>query len=161
MRQMVSAVSAAKDVAQSLHNGGEFPLPLWERVGVRGYGLSIERNPSPGSHLSMRSDLSHKGRGNARSRVRGFNFETALFSAFPRREAPEVLQQPFAPLITEGAGNAGRPTRPQPRVRNKKHTSVVTTVTPEITRHSPRNGFTAYSVLSPASEFLLSPSPAD
>src|SRR6478736_3626134 len=31
-----------------------------------------------------------------------------------------------------------------------KHTSVVTTVTPEIARHSPRNGFTAYAVLSPA-----------
>jgi hypothetical protein len=31
-----------------------------------------------------------------------------------------------------------------------RHTSVVTTVTPEITRHSPRNGFTAYFVLSPA-----------
>src|SRR5580765_5573646 len=31
-----------------------------------------------------------------------------------------------------------------------KHTSVVTTVTPEITRHSPRNGFTAYAVFSPA-----------
>ena len=30
-----------------------------------------------------------------------------------------------------------------------KHTSVVTTVTPEITRHSPRNGFTAYFVLFP------------
>src|SRR6266436_2763760 len=39
----------------------------------------------------------------------------------------------------------------KPRVRNKtKHTSVVTTVTPEIARHSPRNGFTAYFVLSPA-----------
>jgi hypothetical protein len=25
--------------------------------------LSAETNPSPGSHLSMRSDLSHKGRG--------------------------------------------------------------------------------------------------
>src|SRR6476659_1921412 len=32
----------------------------------------------------------------------------------------------------------------------KWHTSVVTTVTPEIARHSPRNGFTAYIVLSPA-----------
>jgi hypothetical protein len=32
----------------------------------------------------------------------------------------------------------------------KWHTSVVTTVTPELTRHSPRNGFTAYAVLSPA-----------
>src|SRR5882724_8069667 len=40
---------------------------------------------------------------------------------------------------------------PRPRVQwVVKHTSVVTTGTPEITRHSPRNGFTAYSVLSPA-----------
>jgi hypothetical protein len=37
---------------------------------------------------------------------------------------------PFQKL--EGAGNAGRSLRPQPRVRNKiKHTSVVTTVTPD------------------------------
>src|ERR1700709_1149074 len=43
----------------------ELPLPLWERVGVRGSGLSIVRNPSPGSHLAMRSDLSHRGRGEA------------------------------------------------------------------------------------------------
>jgi hypothetical protein len=34
---------------------------LWERVGVRGYGLTIDRNPSPGSHRAMRSDLSHRG----------------------------------------------------------------------------------------------------
>jgi hypothetical protein len=44
-----------------LSDGGEPPLPLWERVGVRGYGLSMKQNPSPGSHLTMRSDLSHKG----------------------------------------------------------------------------------------------------
>jgi hypothetical protein len=31
-----------------------------------------------------------------------------------------------------------------------KHGELVTTVTPEIARHSPRNGFTAYFVLSPA-----------
>src|SRR5258705_842739 len=42
-----------------------------------------------------------------------------------------------------------------------KHTSVVTTGTPEITRHSPRNGFTAYSALSPATNSCLSPSSAD
>src|SRR6266404_5573195 len=35
------------------------------------------------------------------------------------------------------------------RANEKKHTSIVTTVTPEITRHSPRNGFTAYFALSP------------
>src|SRR6266404_6479219 len=55
----------------------------------------------------------------------------------------------FRPLISEGAGNAGRSMHPQPRVQNKtKHTSVVTTVTPESSRHSPRNGFTAYFALS-------------
>src|SRR5207302_948068 len=32
-------------------NGSELPLRLWERVGVRGRGLSLEYNPSPGSHL--------------------------------------------------------------------------------------------------------------
>src|SRR5882724_10051379 len=31
-------------------------LSLWERAGVRGYGLSMGRNPSPGSQ--ERSDLS-------------------------------------------------------------------------------------------------------
>jgi hypothetical protein len=39
--------------------------------------------------------------------------------------------------------------RPQPRVQMKKAHELVTTVTPEITRHSPRNGFTAYFALSP------------
>src|SRR6202021_159737 len=33
------------------NDGGGLPPPLWERVGVRGYGLSMVRNPSPGSHL--------------------------------------------------------------------------------------------------------------
>jgi hypothetical protein len=36
----------------------------------------------------------------------------------------------------------------------KKHTSIVTTVTPEITRHSPRNGFTAYFALSPVTRLV-------
>src|SRR5579883_3442946 len=56
---------------------GALPLPLWERVGVRGYGLSIEKNPSPGSHLAMRSGFSHKGthkgRGEPSVPVRRFN----------------------------------------------------------------------------------------
>ncbi len=48
---------------------------------------------------------------------------------------------------------------PQPRVRNKtKHTSVVTTVTPEITRHSPRNGFNGFLRALPGDRACLSPS---
>src|SRR6266550_1842681 len=51
--------------------------------------------------------------------------------AFPRREPPELCMN-LSPFETEGAGNAGRPMRPKPRVQNKtKHTSIVTTVTPE------------------------------
>src|SRR5258705_6924977 len=60
-----------------------------------------------------------------------------------------------SPLLTiEGAGNAGRSMHPQPRVRNKKahershhgHTGT--------TRHSPRNGFTAYFALSPVTRLV-------
>jgi hypothetical protein len=51
---------------------------------------------------------------------------------------------------TEGAGNAGRPTRPQPRVRCEMAHECSHHGHTGITRHSPRNGFTAYAVLSPA-----------
>src|SRR5882672_6075980 len=57
-RQILHFVSS-----QCINSGSALPLPLWERVGVRGSDLSIGRDPPPGSHLSMRSDLSHKGRG--------------------------------------------------------------------------------------------------
>jgi hypothetical protein len=60
--------------------GGELPLPLWERVGVRGYGLSIDLNPSPGSHLSMRSDLSHKGRGGLNPRTEAVQSKPGRFN---------------------------------------------------------------------------------
>src|SRR5436189_5574663 len=51
--------------------------------------------------------------------------------------------------------------RPQPRVRNKiKHTSIVTTVTPEITRHSPRNGFNGFLRGLPGDQACLTPSSA-
>src|ERR1700686_4489198 len=50
-----------EELPRCLGNGRALPLPLWERVGARGpHGQSRCRNPSPGSHLSMRSDLSHK-----------------------------------------------------------------------------------------------------
>jgi hypothetical protein len=38
--------------------------------------------------------------------------------------------------------------------KEKGQPSVVTTVTPEITRHSPRNGFTAYFVISPVTRLV-------
>src|ERR1700722_15868498 len=47
------------------------------------------------------------------------------------RGADRPSFQGVLPSSVEGAGNAGRSARPQPCVQNKKHTSVVTTVTPE------------------------------
>jgi hypothetical protein len=53
-------------------------------------------------------------------------------------------------LEIEGVGNAGCPMHPQPVCNGSKHT-VVTTVAPEITRHSrTRMVLTAYAALSPA-----------
>jgi hypothetical protein len=54
------------------------------------------------------------------------------------------------PPNSEGAGNAGRAMHPQPRVQNKKAHEHSHHGHTGITRHSPRNGFTAYFVLSPA-----------
>jgi hypothetical protein len=66
------------------------------------------------------------------------------------------------PPGNEGAGNAGRTMRPQPRVRNKtKHTSIVTTVTPEQPGIPRAMVLTVSFVLSPVTNSFLSPSPAD
>src|SRR5579872_2820344 len=51
---------------------------------------------------------------------------------------------------TEGAGKAGCPLHPQPRVQNEKAHEQVTTGPPDAIRLSLRDGFTAYSALSPA-----------
>jgi hypothetical protein len=64
-------------------------------------------------------------------------------------------------LKTEGAGNAGRSLRPQPRMQNKKAYELVTTVTsdsPDIPRAMV---LTSYRVLSPVIRVCLTPSPAD
>src|SRR6202011_3471545 len=58
------------------------------------------------------------------------------------------------PLQTEGAGKAGCPEHPQPVCIGSKHT-VVTTVAPEITRLSPRNGFNGFLRALLGDEFLL------
>jgi hypothetical protein len=55
-----------------------------------------------------------------------------------------------APSMKEGAGNAGRSLRPQPRMQIKnEHTSVVTTVTPESPGIPRAMVLTAYIALSP------------
>jgi hypothetical protein len=69
-------------------------------------------------------------------------------SAIPRRDAPEVCMK-FALRKTEGAGNAGCPLHPQPRVQSVESTRVSHhrfTGTPGI---SCAMVLTAYFVLSP------------
>jgi len=71
-------------------------------------------------------------------------------SAFSRRDAPEVCKKRARLDHQRAQGMPGAQCTRSLACSVKWHTSVVTTVTPEITRHSPRNGFTAYIVLSPA-----------
>src|ERR1700722_12271434 len=66
----------------------------------------------------------------------------------------------FAALQTEGAGNAGRPMRPRSRVQDGVESAHEHTGHTGITRHSPRNGFNGYIVLSPVLRAFWSPSSA-
>jgi len=83
--------------------------------------------------------------------------------AFSRRAWPEAYWKISPFRRTEGAGNAGCPMHPQPGVRSRVVicTPVFTAEAPENIRHSPRNGFTAYNVLSPATNSSCHRRPAD
>jgi hypothetical protein len=62
----------------------------------------------------------------------------------------------------EGAGNAGCPLHPQPRVQiGSEHTSVVATGSPDSPGIPARNGFNGLFRALPGDEFFLSPSSAD
>ena len=71
-------------------------------------------------------------------------------TAFSRRGFARVVQE-HRPSKEEGAGNAGCPMHPRPRVQcGMVERTRVSTGSPESTRHSLRNGFTAYVVSFPA-----------
>src|SRR5260370_40952616 len=91
----------------------------------------------------------------ARMNSHGFNFQTAreisegnLKQRAPRRDAPGLCVK-LSRLEKEGAGNAGCPLHPQPRVQS--------VVARECSRHGrtgtpgipARNGFNGYFALSP------------
>src|SRR6266704_237927 len=75
-------------------------------------------------------------------------------SAFPRPNAPEVLKIVSHLLKKEGAGNTGCALHPRSRVQCNKEMRTRAYRAAESIRHSLRNGFTAYSVLSPVIGFL-------
>src|ERR1700760_4474477 len=61
----------------------------------------------------------------------------------------------FRPRKSEGAGNAGRPMHPQPRVRyGSKYAHEYSQRVTGIIRHSPRNGLRLIPALSPVIGFL-------
>src|SRR6266478_7191013 len=85
-----------------------------------------------------------------RDDVGGFHNEYACFRDLAAHSA-RVLLLTSRPLQSEGAGNAGCTLHPRSRVQyvhKNTHTSIQ--VQSETLRHSPRNGFTAYIALSPA-----------
>jgi hypothetical protein len=92
-------------------------------------------------------------------RISRFNFQSRRHkSTFPRRETPELCIN-LRP--TEGAGNAGRSMRPQPRMQSKKAYEHSHHGHTGFTRHSPRNGFNGFLRALPGDRALLSPSSAE
>jgi hypothetical protein len=62
---------------------------------------------------------------------------------FPRRVTPGLCFISF-PQKQRAQGMPGARPHPQPRMRNKKHTSVVTAGEPEAIRHSLHDGFNGF-----------------
>src|SRR6204780_1089739 len=105
-------------------------------------------SPHPAAHC-IRVDPPPPGEGKERPRLRDlaecFFREVFIYSR---------------PLRIEGAGNAGRPMRPRSRVQDVVESAHEHTGHTGITRHSPRNGFNGYIVLSPVLRACWPPSPA-
>jgi hypothetical protein len=99
--------------------GPESILP----AGVIDSGLA--RSLSSGAH--SRDPVAHP------ERRRMYSHTFAISPRISREFCSDVLpsDQKGAVLPQKGAGNAGRPTRPQPRMQNKKAYELVTTVTPD------------------------------
>ena len=146
---------------------------------MRGSGLSIVRNPSPGSHLTMRSDLSHRGRGDTGSicfALRNVKQRNSVIAssnglqtftqeydfAFSRRDASEVCEK-IPSLRSEGAGNAGRPMRPQPGRAEKTSHASSNSHHGHTGNHPafPAQWFYGFLRALPGDRALLPPSPAD
>src|SRR5579872_4614378 len=130
-----------------------FLLPLWEKVAWT--KSAPDEGPASAEPLTRLAsdDASHplKGRGyTERASARRSNFKQPRQPsrhnlAFSPRIAPEVCRKFPSTLMQRAQGMPGaRCTRSLACEIKLKHTSVVTTVTPENIRHSPRNGFNGF-----------------
>src|SRR5882672_5330655 len=99
-RRPGTAIGAAAEVGMANVPTGARSLSLWERVGVRGYGLSFGRNPSPGSQ--GRSDLSLWERWlNSGVPILGLSF---VLLCHRRREAEQRCERTPMPGVDGGIG---------------------------------------------------------
>src|SRR5204863_2617207 len=78
----------------------------------------------------------------------------------PATRCARVLLFVVPSETSEGAGNAGRAMRPQPRMQNKKAYEHSHHGHTRYTRHSPRNGFNGFLRTLPGDRACLSPSQA-
>jgi hypothetical protein len=150
----VIASEAKQSIEPQRKNG------LLRRFAPRNDGVQFQ-NMTPRSRGAMRLRVIASEAKQSISRRKG---RMDCFVAFaPRNDVAQFpktrLRHPAArcargfalnscPKNSEGAGNAGRAMRPRPRMQNRKayeHSHHGHTGT---TRHSPRNGFTAYFALS-------------
>jgi hypothetical protein len=114
---------------------------LWHRE-------NVDARDKPGHDELMHGGVSRPG-------VVGFQFQTPVVQKTWLRYLAACNARGLrrrCPLETkEGAGNAGCTLHPRSHVPNcAKETHMSIQVQSEALRHSPRNGFTAYATLSPA-----------
>jgi hypothetical protein len=121
----------ARTTACCCRDTGALPLPLWERVGVRGSVLSIVRNPSPELLRNSTSPTRGEVAPSISHAPRNFRQPEQIPDTRPHSRDVNRPGCAFIFRPREGAGKAGCSVHPQPRVRNKKHTSVVTTGSPD------------------------------
>ena len=112
----------------------------------------------------------HCERSEAIQRQQASKMDCVAFLAMTRIDTPPLSRARITPELCmilppseiKGAGNAGCPMHPQPRVqRSRKHTSVVTVGLTGITRHSRTQWFYGLFRALPGDRALLSPSPAE
>jgi hypothetical protein len=124
----------------------------WGDLSTRTPFEARDCHPTP-PLISFASTLPLQGRVKKR-RDRPRNSDSIFIQQQPRfRDLAECFFARYSfisrPLRIEGARNAGRPMRPRSRVQDVIESAHEHTGHTGITRHSPRNGFTDYTVLSP------------
>jgi len=144
---VVPATSRHTPRKRGIQYAADFRFHCW-RLGILDHPLSRMMTAEGVAHCAARSTAHSRQKF---SQIQNFK---------QPRVPPEFYPDRCAPGDQRAQGMPGAQCARSLVCNENKHTSVVTTVTPEITRHSPRNGFTAYFVFSPVNRAFLPPSSA-